>query len=529
MIKKIVNIGLLLSLFFSSPVLANVWCDIEKEYAQFEYTPSSPYIKVNPFGNAPLTAIVKFSLPQKASVSLQLKGKDGAPDLTRTFSSMKTEWEIPVYGLYPNTENQIILTINYPDTSETYPIKIKTGKIDMNNIWSIPIKNQKGKGFLYFASGGKNGGNAFVFDEYGHIRYVFKNKQDAMYKQTQLLHNYLVTDDKSGKVIVHSLLGEKITEFKIPDNFISYQHGIYEGPQKTILLIGTFPETYALIENQKVITGYDQIIAIDLETGKISKRWNLATILNPDRALYFRLSPKTQPVDWAHANSIQYIPEENALLISAKHIGFFKIDYDSGKLKWIATPHILLHKSGADGKGPSLNHLALTAVNENNAPYPDDVQKGKKIMDSFHWPMMNHDVKQISPEVISIFSNNGPLYRPDLASLSTSDVLLFSVDEKQKTISLKKKISLSEYADIASGVTYLPKDNNLMIFSANLPDKNTKYVYNKIYRYSLDLNAFLSEIVVPFKNYFYRIEPIFFKKLEEPHPSKRQPCLVTQQ
>ncbi len=504
--------GLILCL--STHGFGDTWCDIEKEYSQFEYTPAAPYIKLNPFGNAPLTALLKFSLPEKASVSLELKGKDGAPDLTRSFQTPQTEWEIPVYGLYPQTDNQLNLTVHFPNFTQTYPITIKTNAIGFNQIWSIPIKNQKDQNHFYWASGGKNGGSAFVFDEHGHIRYVFNEAQDSTGKQTRLLHGYLVTDSGDGKIVIRSLLGEQLYEWNMPNGFQSYNHGIYEGPDQTILVIGSLPNTRALISGVQMKTAYDHIMAFDLQ-GKLVKKWNLASVLNPDRSLYFELSPKISPADWAHLNSVQYIPEDQALLISAKHIGFFKIDYDSGKLKWLATPHMLLHKSGADGKGPSLLEHTLVAVDENQRPYSEDIQQGKKNLDTFHWPMMNHDVKQIAPGLISVFSNNGPLYRKDLASIPTSDALLFSVDEEKKTISLKKKIELSEYADLASGVTYMPDNHELMIFSANLHNPNTRDVFNKLYRYDLNTDTYLFEDILIYRSYFYKIEPISFEHLKE--------------
>ena len=528
MIRRTVCLGLFL-LLIPEPVFSNEWHKIDREYAQFEYTPAQPYVRVDPFGTSPLSAVIKFSLPQAAQVSLKIKGVNQTSDISVTFSSIQKEWEIPVYGLYPNMQNKIDIIVTGNNTSKTHRVNIKTQPLPSHAPWIIPIKNKKNENGFYWVSGGKNGGSLFVFDEQGYIRFAFLNPNDTPYQQATLIHDRLVIDKGNGQIAVYSLLGEKINEWKIPNAFTSFQHGIYAGPQNTALIIGSFPNTYATINNQTQKTAYDHIIALDLETGHITKTWNLASILNPDRSLYFKISSKIQPADWIHLNSVQYIPQENSLLISAKHIGLLKIDYQDGHLKWLATPHLLLNKSGIDGKGPPLWNRVLTAIDANGTPYNQNIQQGKLIPDSFHWPMMNHDAKQIMPGLISVFSNNGPLADSSLSFLSNSDVLLFKLDENKKTIQLKKKISLPYYADIASSSTYIPlPKNDLFIFASHLPDKNTNHTFDKIYRYDMDTNKPVFEASIFYNSYFYKAEPTSFYNLKQTHPNTRRTHLIVQ-
>ena len=522
MIKYIVSfvIGIML-LGMCIPVRADEWAKIDKEYARSVYTPAAPYVKVNPFGTSPLSAILKFSLPQPAKVSVRIKGKEGAPDLATNFSAFQTEWEIPVYGLYPGTENRVEIVVTDNKVSKTYPIVVKTPLLSGEMPWVVPFQHQQGQNGFYGASGGRNGGSFFVFDEYGYIRFVFLNPQDTVNQQASLIHHRLVVDKGDGKIAVYSLLGEKIHEWQVPDEFNSFQHGIYAGPGKIIFLIGTFPDTSVMIKGHWQKTANDWIVAFDLETGRIVKKWHMASILNPERSVYFQSPSQGWGADWAHVNSVQYIPREEALLVSAKHVGFFLMGYTDGDLKWLVSPHLSWEKSGVDGKGPALWPQLLTAVDDRLFPFEREVQQGRKIVDSFHWPMMNHDVKEVGPGVISVFSNNGPLADKSLVSLGKSDVLLFEIDAGKKTVRLKKRIPLPYYADIASGVTYLPRQDDFFVFLSNLPDQNTHDVFHKIYRYDGRMREVLFEASVFYQSYFYQIGPISFYRAKQTVPDTR--------
>ena len=96
MIKHIVSfvIGIML-LGMCIPVQADGWAKIDKEYARSVYTPSAPYVKVNPFGTSPLSAILKFSLPQPAKVSIRIKGKEGPRIWQRIFRRFKRSGRFP--------------------------------------------------------------------------------------------------------------------------------------------------------------------------------------------------------------------------------------------------------------------------------------------------------------------------------------------------------------------------------------------------------------------------------------------------
>ena len=492
---------------------ATVWKNIEEEYAQLEYTPQSPYIKINPFKTNPLVALLKFSNSIPVTVTLKVKGKGNTPDLITYFNTPQTEWTIPVYGLYPKFNNTVELTItDDKNTQSTYNINIKTDAIPIQNFWITSSKKDKNN-YFYFTSGGINGPEAFILDEYDNVRYFFNPGNGREYQQTLLIHNRLIVDRGQNTIEIYSLLGEKLDTWKIPASFLSYQHDISAGPNNSLLIIGSDFKQTGLIRNKELTLAYDKIIVTDLK-GNFIKLFDMSQILNPDRAVFFDPTSTREVADWLHLNSVEYIKKDNSLLISGKHLGIFKIDYKTSQLKWLITPHLELEKSGPFGKGKSIADKALNAVDQYEKKYPQDIQKGYKITDDFHWPMMNHCVHQLPNGDISVFSNNGKLNNEKLKSLDYSDILIFNINEQRKTVKTRNRIKLDVLAPIASSAVVLNK-NEIFILASNIDNPNTDCVFNKFYRYNLRTGEILFENDIFWKSYFFQAKPVSFQNFAD--------------
>ena len=88
----------------------NVETTLKSKLNQTAYSFDNPFIEINPYGNSPLTALVAFTTPKATSVSITIKGKDEKSTFYHEFSE-NTEHLIPIYGLYPDTTNEIILRL----------------------------------------------------------------------------------------------------------------------------------------------------------------------------------------------------------------------------------------------------------------------------------------------------------------------------------------------------------------------------------------------------------------------------------
>ena len=70
-------------------------------------------VKLNPYENNELAALVEFELLEPAQIFLTVKGRDGAEDVVYTDIQSKTKHSIEVLGLYPDYDNQIVLKAIY--------------------------------------------------------------------------------------------------------------------------------------------------------------------------------------------------------------------------------------------------------------------------------------------------------------------------------------------------------------------------------------------------------------------------------
>ena len=71
-----------------------------------DYGIETPYVKLNPYLIAPLTALVYFKTPQATTATVRVKGKEEAGDIAFTFPAAEEHF-LPVYGMYADTANTV--------------------------------------------------------------------------------------------------------------------------------------------------------------------------------------------------------------------------------------------------------------------------------------------------------------------------------------------------------------------------------------------------------------------------------------
>ncbi len=480
---------------------------IEEEYQKLEYSFQNPFILVNPYERNPLVALIRFPTEQEAKISIRIKGISPAPDITHTFETYETEHFIPVLGLYPNYKNTVEITALYKDgTQETATHTIQTQPLKTNIFYRVTDKKDT-QNHYYFGNAGENN----VYDEFGYIRFAF---QSARF--TYWFDDYLIKELPSKGISVYNKLG-KFIRF-IPFNaladqktFKSYEHAVSQISKNHHLIIGTLQNTFYQDSDGPKKTAYDMILDLD-QTGE-RKIFDMGHILNPFRRVAFKIEPDV--LDWAHTNSVRYLPQDQSLLISLKYIGFIKIDYPSGQLKWIAAPHLQWDRSQRDGTGSALTDKLLTAVDSQGNPLPDPVQKGYIRSKEFMWPINNHDARSLGNGLYSIYSNNGLIYDKTVQTQNKSAVLIYKIDENKKTIQMVDYYPLDHLAPWASSAVYMPETNDFFIYSASIEDKNQKY-YNQLQRVDTQTKEvlFSALLFIPHNkidgSYHYHMYPISF-------------------
>lgn len=479
---------------------------IENEYGILEYSFLNPYVKLNPFGLNSLAALVKFPTQEKAQITLTVKGKDGAPDITHTFKEFSKEHEIPVLGLYPNHDNKVILTASDKNgQKQTNEIIIKTPKSNKRALFVPLKKNQPAENRYYFILEG------IVFDEFGHLRFDFKNGDMTYY-----LGGELVSESRNFGLKRYSMAGELLQEYLYPQGFTSFTHGMAQKPNGNYLILGSLESKTAQFEGQEQTTQRDIIIELDYKTGKTVKTWDLAEVMNPDRSVIIRSATQSYGLNnWCHLNGISYDADDSGIVLSCRHNGMIKIDDETGDLVWVFGPKLGYEKSGRNGKGSAIFDKVLTALDAEGNPYGEDFQQGKTAEPGFKWPTKTHDARAYGNQIYSIFDNSGTLYDKTLYATPYSTASIFKVDPDAMTVKQIWRKDLENYSQVGSSVLYDPIQKEVVIFISQIEDAEQNGIsYGKILRYDFTTQALEFEGLVyrGGNAHFYRVDPFEFYK-----------------
>lgn len=460
---------------------------ILEDYNDGKYNIHSPYISINPYKTAPLTALILFNTEKTGKVSVDIIGKDENSSINHTFNDYNNFHEIPILGLYENFENNIKLTIEYKDgTYEQSNIQIKTEKVSDTVSFETVVEEANidlmEKGITFFAD--ITNKQYVGLDCNSEIRYLlhFYN-----WEIPQLFHklengNFLFTIT-SGHILEAHLIGKFYSQYK---DLRSVHHDTITLPNKNILNTS----------HSHSDTKYKQdgLIELDYNTGEVVNDIDLKNTLNK---LRFN---NDNFYDWLHANSLYYCENDKSLLISARHQGVFKMTYPDGELKWI------------------------TGLSENNCDNSEIENKLlKPIGNSFKPPVGQHsatiiDFDDSNKIHMLLFDNNCTFLEMPAHSDNRkySRAVIYEIDEELMTIeeiwSYGEDLGKEYFCERVCNTSLLSNGNILINFghrdfeiakSGNVRNTATIIEVNKnkevVYKLHIKLNS---------KNYIYRCERI---------------------
>ncbi len=492
---------------------------ILEKYDEAVYTIEEPMILVNPFKKTPLSALMKFETPDPVEITLKIKGKMSDPDIVHTFKGFKKNHELAVLGLYANEKNIVELEAKTKNNKTTKISHIiQTPSHNFNGQWFKLQKNDKA--FRYYGSY-----EGLVFDENGRIRYQFDSDMQMVY-----FYNDHVFCESNHLITKYTMLGEYVKTYFYPVRFYGYRHGMGFKDNGNLLVFGTLQNKKAMINQQEHLTHRDIILELDEKNGKVVAQYDLAELLNPDRTLAIKSDLYDYgAVDWAHTNGIDYDPETKAIIVSGRHFGMVKIDEKSQKPLWWLTPHIDIEKSGRNGKGPSVKHLMLTAVDKKNKPFSKNVQLGYEKGSPFKWPLKSHSVKYAGSGYYAILDNSGlDIYDKKQYTTKNSVASVFYIDDKKKTVQQTFIKELDAYSSVGSNVIYDLDKKELLVSLAqvNTPD-NPSLSNTHIYRFDETGKLLYNAIMHKDSNsmsYFFQYFD-FYAENNWPLPKKKKKSL----
>jgi len=414
-----------------------------------KYSFEEPLLIVNPYGNSPLTAVAIFSTDSKIGGKITVKGKAEEDDIKGTFAA-DTDHIVPIYGLYPASTTEVILTL---DDGRSTTVKISTDAIDMDTS-GIQVQMNSPSDYDYSKLTFVMGLNGYLYavDSKGDVRWCMKKNGTLGVKVLANGHlilpsNYTIHPlyYQSG-IIEMDLLGKVYREYAIPGGM---HHDVFEMPNGNLLVAANRPSLETL---------EDYVVELDRETGDIVWELDLAKLINPTEGSSLNRTDE----DWFHNNGIWYDEANDLVLLSSRHIDAIVAVYKKDRaIRWIL--------GDPEGWSEEYKKYFFTPVGDN-----------------FEWQYAQHQVSILSNGDIMCFDNGAGRTKTTKAEneVTGNDVysraVIYRIDTNDMTIrqiwQYGKEIGAEYYSEWISGAIELGKapKNIWITFGANLynPEKN---------------------------------------------------------
>lgn len=447
-------------------------------------TLDNAYVKVNPYGTSPLTALMIFKTDKAAKVTYTVVGKTDNTSITNTVKGYQTTHQVPIVGLYANYSNQVQVTLTYKDgTTEQKTFTIKTGKLPKNlrNTKITVSKSNKSKmeiGNNELTYINKTSEEPFAVDADGNIRWystLYSRHTFVQLSNGHLLiqnrtngnkgsYNVLSETDYLGRIYRRYRFSDKLGKSSLEQYITAVHHDALELPNHNLLVTISGGDKYA----------EDVIAKIDYKTGKTVKVIDFKKLLPSSMYRnYNSTTTKGGKIDWLHMNSLYYDQKTGNLLVSARNQDItMSINYKTGKINWI-------YSGKKKSSWPKKYRSKLLTPT-----------KGTKITGG------QHDLTLLSDKngklKVLLYDNNIDVTNGDSkTSGKYSQAVQYTIDTKKKTIkqtwSYGKSLGKDNFTRVIGSAQRLSNGNTLIDFGykhdgsqSNIieVDKNNNQVFN---------------------------------------------------
>lgn len=293
-------------------------------YKNGNYTIHEPFVKVNPYLIAPLTAVVMFPTEESVAVCVTVHGKEKAQDFSFNYKEA-TEHVLCIYGLYADYDNKVTITTS---AGETTQLTISTGVAPKNLQPVVTMEVEEGlmDGELIFVVPTAQCSLTAGYDAAGDCRWYSEEAFSYHFNRgnngrIMVGAPYLLAPPYSATTLFEmGLIGKVYKEYRIPRG---YHHNYVEMEDGNLLM---------LTQNIEMGTSGDLIALVDRESAEILKEWDLKEILPQEVAG----SGSQDMHDWFHNNAIWYDKETHTLTLSGRHQDIIiNINYEDGSLNWM--------------------------------------------------------------------------------------------------------------------------------------------------------------------------------------------------
>ncbi|GAA4108318.1 aryl-sulfate sulfotransferase [Aquimarina addita] len=423
----------------------------------------SEEVILNPTGYAPLSALLKIQTSKEVRVDLIIQGKNGENSIiSKSFTDLKNELNIPVHGLYGDFNNTVILTFFDESDEEletrTYEIQTEplTTAMPQINIEKAE-RDQMQEGVTLVSYYGYSGNTTpqypFMFDSYGDVRWYLEYKDHPELNELKYDNgperlangNLYFGASDTGFIYEVDLFGTVVNSWEMQG--YTFHHEVHEKPNGNFLVCAN---------RNNAITIEDYIVEIDRTSKQIINVWDLNQSLDNTRKT---LTDNEE--DWIHVNAVAYDDTDDTIIVSGRTQGLIKLTNDN-EVVWIMGSH---KDWDTSGNGTTLSPYLLQPLDASGSQIMDQgVMDGTINHSDFEWNWYQHAPLVLPSGNIMLFDNG---FNRNFESLDVySRAVEFEIDAISNTIQQKweygKERGQETYSRAVSDVDYLEGSDHIL-------------------------------------------------------------------
>ena len=462
----------------------------------------TPEFELNRSGIAPLAVSIDLDVNLSSDYEITIIGDQDGRVQKGTLN--KGEFTtVDFIGLFPDSLNMIEMTFIavdggfFKDTFEIqtdplpefFPeIEIITNQGIQEPGWNLCVFNLGNDGVFYTYP--------YAFDNYGNVRWYFDlsftEGNQSPFEKTQdgnLLFGI------GNNIWEYDWAGNKLIEVTLEEGWI--HHDIIKLPNGNYVAAVNWPDSEVIDSDGELTSTVEDHMVEVSPAGTILTKWNMADYLDVDRYDIVENRP-----DWFHMNSMAYDHTDNTLIVSGRHQGLVKVDFE-GNLVWIMTPHKNMGQAGWNGEGLDTREYLLKAIDLGNNVLAEDYQNGDMPHPDFEWSWGQHDPEVLPNGNILIFDNG---VNRDMGAIpmeaNYSRSVEYEVDNSNMTVKQIRQYGKdrgpSHFSFIVSSVSRLEQTGNYY-FS---PGISNNFTTHNVVEYNPFTNEVYFEALTTFKDLY---------------------------
>lgn len=401
----------------------------------------------NLYETAPLTAVILFETEQPETVTVTVHGKEESGDITYT-TNRETHHEVQIFGLYAGYANRVTLET---ESGNMRDFIIRTERLpDVLTHVEKTAGEEKALGnrLYYLCDKWRT-----VFDCNGDIRWYMWNLSTAFSGIDEVdpqTHSFWFSTEGSSSsmatIYCMSFTGRVRGKFFILGK--SAHHDAALLPDGRLLYFSKWREKSA------------ELSILDPTDGSVTLYCELQDLLFDPEIGSLEYETREHPWDITHPNAVEYIPENNSLLLSFRNQHVIAcMDFDTKELKWVLTPSYTVNGEGK-----------AEAIQEKLTEYLILPEEGDT---EFEWFYSQHSPKVVSCDSASdlyeivVFDNGTDRFlaadaeNPDRNQGKYSRLVRYRIDAAKKTVSQIYEYGQDRpeyYSDQCGSVQYLEEE-----------------------------------------------------------------------